>query len=228
METVAFCEFDPHARAILKKHWPDIPIHEDVRELDGNEYRGSVDVVCGGFPCQDLSTAGVGKGFSGERSSLYTEMLRIISQCLPRYSIFENVTGLLTGDRGRWFAKFLYDLASVGYDAEWHCIRACSVGLDHRRDRVWIVAYPEGSRRESIFIKSELFQEAREYSAGFASGNRTFNCPHTGRILRETKSGLDRVADGISRRVDRIKRIGNAVVPDITEVIGRAILNADH
>ena len=142
METVAFCEFDKHARKVLNKHWPEIPIHNDVRELDGKQYRGSVDVVCGGFPCQDLSQAGKQAGFSGERSSLYREMLRIISECLPRYAIFENVTGLLTGESGRWFGQFLYDLASIGYDAEWHCISASFLGAPHHRDRVWVVAYP--------------------------------------------------------------------------------------
>lgn len=85
METVAFCEFEEHAQKVLKKHWPDVPIYDDVRTLDGIQFRGTVDVVCGGFPCQDLSGAGKRKGFDGERSSLYTEMLRIISECLPRY-----------------------------------------------------------------------------------------------------------------------------------------------
>lgn len=117
-ETVAFCEFDKHARLVLKKHWPDILIHEDVRALDAKKYRGSVDVVCGRFPCQDLSVAGKRKGITeGDRSNLYVEMLRIIGECMPRYAIFENVTGLLTGESGRWFAKFLYDLAEIGYDA---------------------------------------------------------------------------------------------------------------
>lgn len=142
METVAFCEYDEHAQQVLKKHWPDVPIHKDIKELDANEYRGTVDVVCGGFPCQDLSTAGKQKGFSGERSSLYGEMLRIIGECRPRFAIFENVTGLLTGESGRWFAQFLYDLASIGYDAEWHCISASYIGAPHHRDRVWVIAYP--------------------------------------------------------------------------------------
>ena len=142
METIAFCEFDEHAQKVLRKHWPDVPIHSDVRSLNGHDYRGTVDVVTGGFPCQDLSTAGEKAGFSGERSSLYIEMLRIISECRPQFAIFENVTGLLTGDSGRWFAKFLYDLDEIGFDAEWHCITASDIGAHHHRDRVWIVAYP--------------------------------------------------------------------------------------
>ena len=168
METVAFCEFDEHARKVLKKHWPDVPIHNDVRDLDGYEYRGAVDVVCGGFPCQDLSVAGKKAGFDGERSSLYREMLRIISECLPRYAIFENVTGLLTGESGRWFAQFLYDLASIGYDAEWHCISASELGAHHHRDRVWIIAYPNNygptsaKERQSIQERNGSDQEGEK------------------------------------------------------------------
>jgi len=146
METVAFCEYDKHAQRVLRKHWPDVPIFEDVRTLDGKQFKGAVDVVCGGFPCQDLSVAGKKAGFEGERSSLYREMLRIISECLPRYAIFENVTGLLTGESGRWFGKFLYDLAEIGFDAEWHCIPASELGAHHHRDRVWIIAYPNNER----------------------------------------------------------------------------------
>jgi DNA (cytosine-5)-methyltransferase 1 len=179
-ETVAFCEFEPHAQAILKKHWPDVPIFDDVRELDGRQFRGSVDIVCGGFPCQDLSVAGKKAGFDGDRSSLYVEMLRIISECLPRYAIFENVTGLLSGDNGRWFAQFLYDLAEVGYDAEWHCIEAAYLGAPHRRDRVWIIAYPsEGGRDDG-----EHHREKRHIQ-GESERNHTEDKPErSGRFAR--------------------------------------------
>jgi DNA (cytosine-5)-methyltransferase 1 len=219
METVAFCEFDEHARKVLKKHWPDVPIHNDVRELDGNEYRGTVDVVCGGFPCQDLSNAGKKAGITGDRSSLYREMLRIISECLPRYAIFENVSALLTGDSGRWFAQFLYDLAEVGYDAEWHCIPACFLGASHQRDRVWVVAYPNKINRESSEFRQVLGQPdlSRELSRGFERIERR---PNTSESL------LYRENDGVSTRSyrDRLARLGNSVVPQIPEAIGRAIM----
>lgn len=219
METVAFCEFDEHARKVLSKHWPNIPIHKDVRELDGKQYRGTVDVVCGGFPCQDLSTAGKQAGFSGERSSLYREMLRIISECLPRYAIFENVTGLLSGDGGRWFARFLYDLAEVGYDAEWHCISAAHVGAPHRRDRVWIVAYPkrqrpqgQGELKASINKEEDSYREAGWLDSAFREGRLPYVC---------------RRHDGVSGAPHRLKQLGNAVVPQIPEAIGRAIMEAE-
>ena len=117
METVAFCEIDTFCQKVLRKHWPGIPIFEDVRSLD---YDGAVDVICGGFPCQDLSTSGKQSGIEGNRSGLWAEMFRIISSLQPKYIIIENVANLLNGEKGRWFAKLLNDLASVGYDAEWH------------------------------------------------------------------------------------------------------------
>ena len=220
METVAFCEFDKHAQKVLKKHWPDVPIFEDVRALDGSQFRGAVDVVCGGFPCQDLSAAGKRAGFDGDRSILYREMLRIISECRPRFAIFENVTGLLSGDSGRWFAQFLYDLAEVGYDAEWHCISASELGAHHHRDRVWIIAYPKMQRceRESTIenaLHIEIFKSLR-------NGKRNSRLPNN------TEPRVRRDFNGVPQRMDRprLKQLGNAVVPQIPEIIGRAIMEA--
>lgn len=248
METVAFCEFDSHARQVLKKHWPDTPIHHDIRELDGGQYRGSVDIVCGGFPCQDLSQAGVQKGFTGERSSLYREMLRIISECLPRYAIFENVSGLLTGESGRWFAQFLYDLAEVGYDAEWHCISASYIGAPHHRDRVWILAYstgindgdgkPEQAERQepepgesasgtkvSTNTNSERFERFAEVANHIKEQIELMRSSETVRErFNLSEPPLCGANDGVPRRLDRLRRLGNAVVPQIPEAIGRSIM----
>jgi len=223
-ETVAFCEFDKHARQVLNKHWPEIKIYEDVRTLDAKKYRGSVDVVCGGFPCQDLSGAGSQKGITeGERSSLYIEMLRIIGECLPRYAIFENVTGLLTGESGRWFAKFLYDLASVGYDAEWHCIPASELGAPHHRDRVWVIAYPTSERRAEMVLQNLP-----------GNGNKTderwssINAGPLGGACSwedwENESGIQLIVDGVPKGIHRCKQHGNSVVPAIPKLIGEAII----
>ena len=219
METVAFCEFDKHAQKVLRKHWPDVPIYSDIRELDAKQFRGTVDVVTGGFPCQDLSTAGKQSGFDGERSSLYTEMLRIISECMPRYAIFENVTGLLTGDSGRWFGQFLYDLAQIGYDAEWHCIEAGYFGAAHRRDRVWVIAYPNGERQQRSCKK----QVSRIANLSFQLGRAFKEVGRLPNITQPTFRGAD---DGIPCGMDRkrLARLGNSVVPQIPEAIGRAIL----
>ena len=225
METVAFCEFDEHAQKVLRKHWPHVPIYSDIRELDAKQYRGTVDVVCGGFPCQDLSTAGKQVGFSGKRSSLYGEMLRVISECMPRYAIFENVTGLLTGDSGRWFGQFLYDLAQIGFDAEWHCVSASDIGAHHHRDRVWVIAYPCGSRSKIGLARQNIRQE----------GDTRISINLSNEIRRaRRKSGVEgwsiepnvgRVANGVPNRAHRLKQLGNAVVPQIPEAIGRAIMD---
>ena len=226
METVAFCEFDEHAQKVLRKHWPGVPIHSDIRELDAKQFRGTVDVICGGFPCQDLSTAGKQVGFSGERSSLYGEMLRVISECMPRYAIFENVTGLLTGDSGRWFGQFLYDLAQIGFDAEWHCVSASDIGAQHHRDRVWVIAYPCGSRSKVGLARQNVRQE----------GDTRISINLSNEIRRaRRKPGMEgwsiepnvgRVANGVPNRAHRLKQLGNAVVPQIPEAIGRAIMGA--
>lgn len=214
-ETVLFCEFDKHAQKVLKKHWPDVPIHNDVRTLDGKQYRGSIDVICGGFPCQDLSAAGKQAGIDGERSSLYREMLRIISESLPRYAIFENVADLLTGKQGRWFAQFLYDLAAVGYNAEWHCIPASYIGAPHIRDRIWIIAYPD-SKKNSFRSFGEILKKGKMPGTDF---QREWPGP---------MPNISRVDDGLPKRLHRLGRLGNSVVPQIPEIIGRAIIAVDN
>ena len=137
--TVAFCEVDPWCRQLLAKHWPKVPIHDDVRTLDAATLRRMgikrIDAICGGFPCQDISTAGKGAGLDGERSGLWREYARLIGELRPSYAIVENVGAL----RGRGLARVLGDFAALGYDAEWHAIPAAAVGAPHLRDRVWIV-----------------------------------------------------------------------------------------
>lgn len=229
METVAFCEFDKHAQKILAMNWPEIPIYEDVRELtyerlcaDGID---TIDLICGGFPCQDLSCAGKQTGWEGSRSSLYVEMLRLISECVPRYAIFENVSALLQGDDGRWFAKFLYDLAAVGYDAEWHCIPASAVGADHQRDRVWIIAYPSQNGNQELTGPHSGTNSAGEKRAVFA--DKLFDLLGRERpvfIGIDSEPNLCRIVDGFPGGMDRLERLGNSVVPQIPEIIGRAIM----
>jgi len=157
-ETVAFCEIDPYCQKVLNKHWPDLPIYNDVRNL---EHDGPIDVITGGFPCQDISTSGSQAGIQGDRSGLYVNMLSIVSKSQPGYVIFENVAALLSGENGLWFSIFLNDLAKIGYDAQWHCIPASTVGAIHHRDRVWIIAYPsqklsDGAREIYHSIASQI------------------------------------------------------------------------
>lgn len=218
METMAFCEFDERARKVLKKHWPDVPIHNDVRTLDGKQYRGTVDVVCGGFPCQDLSAAGAQQGFSGERSSLYAEMLRIIGECEPDFAVFENVTNLLSGESGRWFAQFLYDLAAVGYDAEWHCIPASAIGAAHHRDRVWVIAYPNGTNEQGLNFPQPLLAYTEE------SRRREYTRAVDAALPADDYARDRGDFDDVPEQMDRLKQLGNSVVPTIPEIIGRSII----
>ena len=139
-EMVQFVERDPFCQRILRKHWPDVPIHDDICTYDPEPR--SADVVVGGFPCQDISQAGKGAGLSGERSGLFYELLRIVRVVEPRYVVLENVAAIL----GRGLDDVLGALAEAGYDTEWACIPASAVGACHQRDRWWCVAYSQGGR----------------------------------------------------------------------------------
>ena len=247
-DTVAFCEIEDYPRKVLAKHWPDVPIYKDVRDVTAKRLRSdgiTADIITGGFPCQDISLAGKQVGIDGERSGLWSELARIIGEVRPRYAVLENVAALLSGDSGRWFQRVLGDLAEVGYDCEWHCIPASHVGAPHRRDRVWIIAYPNAGQCEredgqvqagrnttnsglsSVadtnhprlegWIREVMSERTRERTAGQSSD------PWDGNWI--TEPGVGRVANGVSRRVDRLKGLGNAIVPQVAEVIFRAINN---
>jgi len=260
MQTVAFCEIDKTAQQVLRKHWSDVPIFDDVKTLKG-EQLGTIDVICGGFPCQDLSFAGKGAGLTGARSGLWWEFHRLIKEIQPSWVIIENVAAL----RSRGLDKVLGSLAEIGYDAQWHCIPASAIGAHHQRDRVWIIAYPNYTRSRTpehgvdqdgqtleqerqdqplggVSGRSENvadsrnarlqggewirnhFEEARRRQTS-ADGAATERCSVSGRTIHpwHSEPNVGRVADGVSGRVDRLKQLGNAVVPQIPELIGRAI-----
>lgn len=222
MTTVAFCEIEPFPRAVLKKHWPEVPCYEDVRTLTAERLAadgiGGVDVICGGFPCQDLSIAGKGAGINGERSGLWSEIVRLIGELGPRYVILENVAVLIS----RGLADVLGGLASVGYDAEWHCIPAYYAGSPQTRDRVWIVAYPMQQGRQGRRTCGDWWGNASQEQAGFVD----WRLDEKVDVKLWPEPSVDRVAYGLSRSVDSINALGNAVVPQIPELIGRAIMKA--
>ena len=140
-QTVAYCEREPFCQKVLHKNNPEIPIYDDVCTLTKSELDAdgiTIDAICGGFPCQDISEAGNKAGLAGERSGLWFEYARLIGQLRPKYVVVENVSELLI----RGFDDVLGTLATLGYDAEWHCIPASAVGAPHYRDRIWIIAYP--------------------------------------------------------------------------------------
>lgn len=176
--TVAFCEIDKYAKRVLRANWPEVTIFDDVTKLKGADF-GAVDVITGGFPCQDLSSAGFGAGLgAGTRSGLFREMLRLacevreITGRLP-YIVFENVPRLLSGPSeapGQWFGEFLWELAEVGYDAEWFCITAASIGAPHERERVCVVAYANEDGRKAMRRECETVSEG-----GFGWGHERGN-----------------------------------------------------
>ena len=223
MQTVAFCEIDPRCRRVLEKHWPKVKIYEDVRTLTGAKLRHDgidVDLICGGFPCQDISSAAdAPAGIDGARSGLWRDFARLIRELRPQFAVVENVSALL----GRGIERVLGDLAALGYDAEWHCIPASAVGAPHPRDRVWIVAYaPE--------VLGE--KQRRDQSSGIISrdGLLAFvedkgrQDPLTGWWTSEP--GVGRLVHGVSDRVDQLGSLSNSVVPRIPEFIGRSIVSA--
>jgi len=140
MQTVAFCEINSFCQGVLKKHWPSVPLFSDVSSLTAENFATlpKIDVIAGGFPCQDISCAGKQIGISGKRSGLWKEFRRLINDIKPKYAIIENVANL----RSTGLISVLQDLWAIGYDAEWHCIPASAFGAPHRRDRIWIIAYP--------------------------------------------------------------------------------------
>ena len=221
-ETVAFCEILENQTKILNKHWPEIPVYSDVRLLDGDELQkecGPIDVITGGFPCQDLSTAGKQGGIDAERSGLWSEIVRLVSEIRPRYIIVENVSNLLVGpseQRGQWFGRVLGDLAAVGYDAEWDCISPEAVGFPSNRDRVWICAYPTQNDVAQVVVKRRLsFKFGRVGAAGVS---------RIGRVLDQGRMG--RSPDGLPDETYRFEALGNTVYPQIPEIIGDAILQS--
>lgn len=224
-ETKAFCEIEPFQREVLEKHWPGVRCYHDVRELTAEtlERDGiAVNVLTGGFPCQDISSAGKQAGIGdGTRSGLYSHVIRLTSDLRPDFVILENVANLLAGPSeqpGQWFGTILRDLARLGYDAEWENIPAAAVGLAHRRERIWIVAYP--SEKRPVPGLEGILQSAT--ARKFGRGPRN---PWIFGVDNPPVCGVD---DGIRPRLDGHFALGNSVVPQIPELIGRAILESDR
>jgi len=218
IQTVAHCEIEPYPRKVLAERWPDVVSYDDVRTLTAARIHAdglAPNLICGGFPCQDLSVSGRLAGMDGTRSGLWSEIARLIGELRPHYAVMENVANLLSGpasDPGGWFRRVLGDLAALGYDAEWHGIPAGNLGAPHERDRVWIVAYPHSPQREGGSLSRRIHQE-------YTDARR--------RSWWEDQPAIQRTANGVPAQSHRLKALGNAVVPQIPELIGRAIL-ADY
>lgn len=277
-QTVQFVERDPYCQRILKKHWPDVPIHDDICTYE--PAAGSADVICGGFPCQDISTAGKQAGIKeGTRSGLFYELMRVVCLVGPRYIVLENVAAITSNG----LDTVLGAMAEAGYDCEWACIPASDVGACHRRDRWWCVAYAQGWRRGARQGQGTGQAGHEESGAGDGgAGSDAADAPHLlsnglpaghggksgGRAVHESGDGggagdaphphhqrqqerqpaaiaggsgwtgwgdaprrlnpdwrsylsepvLRRGDDGLSGRVDRLRALGNAVVPQVAAI----------
>ena len=290
IETIWQVEIDEYCRKVLARHFPHAQRFSDIREC-GAHNLPPVDVLSGGFPCQDISNAGKRAGIDGERSGLWSEYARIIRELRPCYVVVENVAALL----GRGMERVLGDLAACGYDAEWQSIRARDVGAPHQRERIWIVAYPQSSRRRESASYLSVIQESlctpkrkkgasvarpsgktsMPYSDASGRGrpntadeikrpalSRRWNALHdTGTMGAtipnddgegfsqfqgqcstarpsgtaipyadawwETEPDVGRVADGIPNVVDRLRGLGNAIVPQIAEWIGKRLMQCE-
>ena len=140
-KTTQFVEINPFCQKVLTKNFKGVPIHDDIQTFNPKE--GEYDLLCGGWPCQDISVAGQQLGFKGTRSSLFYECIRLLKQVRPKFAIFENVRNLLSIEEGRLFQEVLFQIAKAGYVCEWSVVSARDVGGCHLRERVWIIAYPK-------------------------------------------------------------------------------------
>lgn len=229
-EAIAFCEIEPYPRRVLAKHWPKVPCYHDIRELTAAGLAAdgiSVDAICGGFPCQNVSIAAAVHGgdtsLDGGQSGLWFEYSRLIDELRPRVAFIENVDRLA----GDGLDRVLRSLAALGYDAQWDVVPGWLVGAPQARKRIWIVAYPAGQRVEG------LFESVR---AGAAGQGWAGSAPDLLDIANSAFGGDDRFPQPLLRGmddrpanwVDRLHGCGNAVIPAIPELIGRAYLDAER
>lgn len=219
MEIAWQVEIDEFASRVLAKHWPHVTRYGDITKIDWASVE-PVDVLCGGFPCQDLSYAGKRAGLrEGTRSGLWFEFARAIRALRPRYIMVENVPGLL-GNHA--LGRVLGDLAESGYDAEWAMLSACMFGAPHTRERVFLISYPT----RTIAQGGLCLREKKRFAASRITLEDDAWNSH--REEREVESSILGIPHGIPHRVDRIRGLGNAVVPQIVEAIGRMILEVEH
>ena len=212
MRCIFQCETDPYACKVLEKHWPGVKRYGDITQVNWEEAERP-DLLCGGFPCQDISQAGKRAGITGNKSKLWKEYLRAICLLRPNHIIVENVSALLV----RGLDVVLSDLARGGYDAEWGVLSSAGVGKDHQRRRVFVYAYPHSG-------------DTAEERVEVGRGGRltcTFHAVEAYVVSRDQTAqepGIHRVATGIPSQLDRLKCLGNAVDVQVAERLGKAIM----
>jgi DNA (cytosine-5)-methyltransferase 1 len=208
IKTVAFCEIEPYAQKVLKKNFPSVPVFSDVRKLKRSDIYESVDIITGGFPCQPFSVAGRKKGAEDDRD-LWPEMCRVIKEFKPTWIIGENVANFVS----MAFHRTKTDLESEGYEVQPFIIPACGVGAPHKRDRVWILANARCSLRQRPIKPRENEMENQEQDANIDQRPGCW----------KFEPDVGRVAHGVPHRVDRLRGLGNAIVPQIAYQIMKEI-----
>ena len=248
-----FCEIDPYCRSVLARHWPGVPIYQDIRDADPSEFP-DIDVLAGGFPCQDVSCCGNRAGITEKtRSGLWYEYRKIIEAKRPRYAVIENVKGLLS----KGLEIVLQDLSAIGYDAEWQCVPASTFGAPHLRERIFIVAYPHrhGDELQPRVFASDNTNLGEHYQPGRVSDWLGVRIDRAARqAIRQAYPGpaLCRMDDGGSKRLDdshrekprlkgipyitpetykkwlpMLKALGNGILPQQAHFVACCILRAE-
>lgn len=257
-ETVAFCEIDKFCQKVLAKNFSDVPIFGDIHELTVDALASAgiaeIDLITAGFPCQPFSITGKQQGTDDKRF-LWSELFRVIWDIRPKYIILENVPNLLRVQKGLVYTGILYDLSAMGYAVEWGVIPASAVGAPHKRERVFIVAYPDSQRYEWREPQLQTLKSRRHIEAGTGALSSIISDPQ--RKRREGKhvqtqpkeyryfnaetpivstgghwndlptSRICRSSDGIPHRMDRLKSLGNAVVPQLIQMLGTRLIEFD-
>ena len=236
IETIGFCEIEKYAQKVISKHWPKVRLHSDIFTLNGADYAG-VWLVTGGFPCQPFSVAGKRRGKEDNRH-LWPEMLRVIAEAGPAWVLGENVPGIISME----LDNVLSDLENIGYSAWPIVIPACAVDARHRRDRVWIAANAEHDGRRADQPRRQ--EEGRASTGG--NGKAVANVQRAGLEKRQVEPArqecqaaerggrwlpepdVGRVAHGVSSRVDRLKGLGNSIVPQVAAEIIRLMILAEN
>lgn len=231
-------ENNEYAQKILEKHWPRVARFGDVRSVHGALAPGTphvprlqpVDLICGGFPCQDISSAGKRKGIKGDRSSLWKEFKRVIGEVRPSWVLIENVSAL----RSRGLSVVLQDLAELGYDAEWSCFPAAALGARVIRERLFLIAYcrtrisPTGPAEGVLAVSRcerlvRLQHESWKAQTPYVAPGTTF----VGELVAVPGRNLEyRVDYGVPNRVERTRGLGNAVIPQVAEFVGRLVMES--
>lgn len=235
IETIAFCEIEPFCQKVLKKHWPNVPIFPDITKLRGDEV-GTVDILTGGFPCQPFSCAGKQRGKDDDRY-LWKEMFRIIQETKPTYIIGENVPGIIELALEDCFL----DLEAEGYEVQTFIIPACAVNAPHRRDRVWIVAHGASARLERPAMAS-LQRACDRFAVCCEDVPNTYGLRVEGERPEQQTTRLNqcdwmhwwdiepdvgRVAHGIPHRVDKLRGLGNSIVPQVVYQLLQGIVDIE-